>query len=166
VFFSGREEESVLGRTAVHRLTWYRQKRVDGGVRTAIDVDDVTLFHLFENVSDQPDPVLLWYVDLRCTGARLPVTPPAVREWLLGQAPVVRAGLVVIAEEVRAGVDAGIWPFRRELTGLPGRVKATLVYCAARRQDRLDLADILTDVAGHWEERIQSLPVVEAARAS
>ena len=49
-------------------LTFYRQKRVDGGVRTGVELDGETVASLFEEGDPERDPALLWFVDLRCEG--------------------------------------------------------------------------------------------------
>ena len=54
-----------------HELSFYRQKRQDGGIRTAVTVDGDTVLHRFQPGEGASDPALLWYVDLRCAGRRL-----------------------------------------------------------------------------------------------
>lgn len=145
-------------------FSWYRQKRVDGGIRTAIEMDDVIQFHLFEHRSDKPDPRLLWYVDLRCNGKKLPRAPQKVQQWLVAHAVPIRAGLVEMAQQFAAGVDLIDWPLQHRVQGLPRGITATIVVSALRRVELLELGQILGDVADHWEERLRGLPQVEPDR--
>jgi hypothetical protein len=144
-------------------LLWYRQKRVDGGIRTGVEVDDETVLGLVQDIPDEPDPVLAWYVDLRCEGAKLPTKPEEVRRWLIEQAPVIRAGLAAVAAELSAGMDADIWPLQRPLAKAPRGVKMRLVCAATRRVHGRGLAGVLTDIGRHWEEWVLALAVGRAA---
>lgn len=150
-----------------HRLVWYRQKRFDGAIRTAVDVDDVHLLHQFENTSSEPDPALLWFVDLRCEGLGLPTTADEARNWLLKlrHSDVIRRGFQNVAEELRAGIDMDTWPVQRNVAGFPGRIKAAIAFSAVRRLDCVSIAEVLLDIAAHWDERMRSLPAVELAGA-
>jgi hypothetical protein len=145
-------------------MSWFRQKRVDGGIRTGIDVNDTYVFHRFENESDEPDPVLLWYVDVRCKGARLPKEPEEVRQWFLDHSEIIRNALSALAQELRAGMDVDIWPVQRKIPGTPRGVKMCIVCSTSLRIEALDIARVLTDIAKHWEDRIRNLPVVVAER--
>jgi hypothetical protein len=150
----------------MHKLIWYRQKRFDGGIRTAVDVDDVLLLHRFENENYEPDPALLWYADLRCEGQRLPTKAETAQRWLLQRSDVIRQGFRDVAEELRAGMDVDAWPVMRKIRGFPDGVKAVIAFAAARRLDGVAMADVLIDVADHWDKRIPSLATVESARTS
>ena len=37
-------------------LTFYRQARIDGGIRTGIELDEDTVFEYFEEGGSEPDP--------------------------------------------------------------------------------------------------------------
>ena len=149
-----------------HNLIWYRQKRFDGGIRTAVDVDDEHLMHQFENRSEESDPSLLWFADLRCEGSRLPTTADRARQWLLDHSEVIRQSFRDVAEEFRAGIDVDTWPLLRTVEGFPGRVKVVIAFTAVRRLDALAMGVVLNDIADHWDERIRSLPVIERVRES
>jgi hypothetical protein len=148
----------------MHKLIWYRQKRLDGGVRTAVDVDNVLLLHRFENENYEPDPALLWHADLRCEGRRLPTKPETGRRWLLQRSDVIRLGFREVADELRAGMDVTAWPVLRNIRSFPDGVKATIVFAAARRVDGVAMADVLNDIAENWDQRIHSLATIEDAR--
>ena len=49
----------------MHELICFRQKRQDGGIRSGIQIDGTTHFHRFDEGTEDFDPSLLWYVDLR-----------------------------------------------------------------------------------------------------
>src|SRR5437867_2729663 len=98
------------------RLNYYRQRRRDGGTRSGVAVDDAVLLHSFEPGAEASDPALLWYVDIRCEGPRLPARPDPVRQWLLAQRVILAGGLRALAEELRAGVDVDVWPLQRPIS--------------------------------------------------
>jgi hypothetical protein len=54
---------------------FYKHVRRDGGIRLGVEVDDVTAFHHFLPGSKELNPALLWWVDLRCYGRKLPDDP-------------------------------------------------------------------------------------------
>jgi len=56
-------------------ITFYRQARRDGGIRTGIEIDQNTVLMRFDRGRKESDPALLWCVDVRCSGARLPREP-------------------------------------------------------------------------------------------
>ena len=147
------------------KLSFYQQERLDGGVRTAITADDDTILHHFESGPDDDDPVLAWYVDVRCEGSRLPAEAAEAKEWFLRHAAVIRQGLRAVADELRAGIDVHAWPLQRPIKGGPRGVAIKIVCSVHRRQDALDMAKILGDLATHWEERIKGLTAMGSAVA-
>lgn len=145
------------------KLTYYRQKRMDGGTRTGVEVGGVTVLGRFEHDAEETDPVLRWYVDLRCEGARLPGDPEAVRNWLLDNAGLIRDALHALAEELRAGMDFDTWPLQWKVPKGPRGVRMTIVCSVTRRLDARDIARVLADIAAHWEEVVGGLLVGETA---
>jgi len=137
-------------------ISFYRQARRDGGIRTGISIDTDTVLHCYDNGGDDSDPALVWFVDVRCEGRRLPDEPALAREWFLSHAQPIKVGLRACAEELRAGIDIGSWPIERPISG-PRAVRTRVVCSAVRRLEALDIARILQDVADHWEERIKAL---------
>jgi hypothetical protein len=137
--------------------------RQDGGLRTAVTAEDDHLLHLFQRGKKPDDPALLWYVDVRCQGARLPTEAEQARQWFLDQAPVIREALTELAEKLHAGVDSEGWPLLWEVPHHPRGVRMTIACSAVRRMAALDIASILTDLRDHWEEIIRRLPVPEPA---
>jgi hypothetical protein len=141
-------------------ISFYRQARRDGGIRTGVTIDADTVLHRYEGGGNDSDPALVWFVDLRCEGRRLPTEPEAAREWFLSHAQLIKEGLRASAEELQAGIDIGSWPLERPLTG-PRGVRMRVVCSAVRRPEALDIARILQDIADHWEERIKALEEVD-----
>src|SRR5581483_5387069 len=91
---------------AMHNLTFYRQKRQDGGMRTAITVDDDYVFHQFQpGDEDPPDPALLWFVDVRCEGKALPTAPDAALNWFRKHAKLIKDAMTEFADKLQAGLD-------------------------------------------------------------
>jgi hypothetical protein len=145
--------------TGMHTLTFYRQARRDGGVRTGIDIDDDTVLVRFDPGREDSDPALLWYVDVRCRAARLPRDADAAREWLLRQAKTVKRLLDGLADDVPAGADPDQWPLLKEARVNPG-VTITVACSAMRRAEAQHIADVLRETAAHWEEWVDELAPV------
>lgn len=74
---SKRSVESTVGRSTpadlFSNLIYYRQGRVDGGIHSGVDSFDIPLLESFENKApyEESDPVLAWYVEVRCKGHEL-----------------------------------------------------------------------------------------------
>lgn len=143
----------------MHSLTFYRQARRDGGVRTGIDIDEDTVLVRFDPGKDEPDPALLWYVDVRCRGARLPRDADGAREWLQRQSKTIKRLLEGLADEVPAGADPDQWPLLKEARVGPG-VTITVACAAMRRADAQRISGVLRDTAKHWEEWVDDLAPV------
>lgn len=139
------------------KLTLYRQARVDGGIRTEVEINGVTCWGLFAEGEGDPDPALLWYVDVRCEGEDLPTEPATARDWLLKQAPTMRQALAAVAEELSVGVDHDLWPLRREIAGLPTGVSGQIVVSAIRRLTERQISAAISDMSAHWTEFVTGL---------
>jgi hypothetical protein len=146
--------------------TFYRQKRRDGGVRTGVDLGDVSLLHRFEPPSgnaDGDDPALDWYVDVRIAGTGLPEEPNAARAWLLDQAEAVREPLEEASRKLSNGVDLSPEPIRHEHTTQDG-LHMAVVCSAAGRIPARQLGEILADTAQRWNELVRALEVLQEAQ--
>ncbi|MGD0541912.1 MAG: hypothetical protein ABSB33_10375 [Tepidisphaeraceae bacterium] len=139
-------------------ITFYRQKRIDGGIRTGVEVGGNTVLSTFESGGGKHDPALLWYVDVLCEGRRLPKDSEEARDWLSLQKKNVRRLLDALAKKVVAGVDAGDWPVHQQ--GTFHGVKMRVSCSAVRRLEARKLTGILGDIAEHWEEYVGSLAAV------
>lgn len=145
----------------MHKLTLYRQKRQDGGTRTAITINGVNVLHYFEGGKAPPDPVLLWYVDIRCEGKRLPLQPDKAREWLLAHHAHFEQALTQLAEKLAVGLDYAVCPLEWEVPEPPPHVRVAIVCMAVRRVAALQLSSLLKEIRDHWVDilqRLQPLP--------
>ncbi len=141
-------------------ITFFRQKRRDGGIRTGVDVGDDTVLIRFEGGSKDRDPTLLWYVDVRAEGAGLPTSPEEARRWFGEHAAELRDGLEAMACLLPAGVDPSEGPVRHEVL-LPGtgrrKIKASIYVAFLRRAEATRMPAILRDVAEHWDLYVGTL---------
>jgi hypothetical protein len=139
-------------------LTFYRQARRDGGVRTGVMLGENTVLHRYEEGDEDHDPALVWSVDLRCNGSGLPDDVEGARRWLLQHEGIIRRGFERFADELQAGADVDPYPLQWEgFEDAPDHVQMKIVCGAVRRVDALRLADVLRDVATHWRPRIEEL---------
>jgi len=142
-------------------ITFFRQARNDGGVRTGIEVEGQTVLSRFEG-KEADDPALLWYVDVRCSGRRLPADAEGARRWLEKNSEAVAALINSLAARVPEGSDPSEWPLRESKRLTDGA--SIVVACSAiRRVEAREIASILRDVAAHWLELLRSLKINRAA---
>jgi len=148
------------------KLIFYRQMRMDGGVRTGVDVDGETVYGIFEEGESDDNPRLRWFVDLRCNGAKLPRTGRGARKWLLEHGPGITAGISRCALDVRAGIDPDVFSFSwDDFEDLPPGVEAKLVVSAARRADAIAVPEILREIGNDWDRIVRSMkPPLEKSR--
>jgi hypothetical protein len=144
------------------KVGYFRQMRQDGAIRTGITVNGNLVLHLFENEAEEPDPALLWYVDVRSEGKSLPTTAEEARSWLLNQSAVIRSALNDLANDLQAGMDIDVWPLQRRITGTPRGLRMTIVCSVVRRLEGLRIAEILRVVAEGWVESIHAAKPLEA----
>ena len=142
-------------------ITFYRQARRDGGVRTGIEIDNDTVLARFERGGQESDPALVWYVDVRLQGKRLPTDPEAARSWLLRHGKSVARILRQMADEVPLGIDPGDWPLRKTGRVDASGVKVTVSCSAMRRVDAQSISNELRDIAQHWDKRVAELPEIQ-----
>lgn len=141
-------------------VTFFRQKRSDGGVRMGIDVNGSTVLTHFEEGSRHRDPALLWYVDVRCEGPRIPNDPEAARDWLVRHGPRIVAFLRKVAGEVPAGIDPTDWPFLRKAKVQPSGAQVTIACSAVRRAEAQEISRVLNEIADHWDDWVVGLAEV------
>ena len=140
-------------------ITFFRQAREDGGVRTGIETDDAVVWESFEPGESHDDPALSWYVDLRCESADLPEEADQVRKWLLENAAPICDAFRAAADKVRVGLDAQFEPFEFAI-GPASSTEATtmrIVCSAIRRLDARAMAGKLDEIAEHWEKLLRQL---------
>jgi hypothetical protein len=142
-------------------LTFFRQARRDGGIRTGIDIEARTVLSRFEPGRRDEDPALLWYVDVRCTAPRLPPDVDAAPQWLTRHEPHIRQDLDALASQAPEGVDPSEWPLQvtKRIPGATITVAASVV----RRPEAREMAAILRDIADHWRQHLDALTILPAA---
>jgi hypothetical protein len=140
-------------------IVFYRQTRVDGAVRTGLSINGSTALERFETGADEFDPVLLWFVDIRCKGAQLPCEPEEARQWLIANTAWIIKGLDEVAEELSVGIDIDL-PFERVLTGSPNKIRAVVVGAAMRRFEAKQIATEIGSIRRHWKRLLASLEPV------
>lgn len=145
-------------------ITVFRQGRADGGVRSGIDYEGMTVLESFEEGAGDDDPALLWYVDVRLSGDPIPAgSPEIVRDWLTQLGKVVQPRLISVATELETGID-GFVPVQRALdVPVPG-LQVTLVATGIRRLDARAIAARIREVGEQWQDLLSSVqPLTPAA---
>src|SRR5438876_86375 len=137
----------------VAEITFYRQKRRDGGIHTGLTIEGSTALEMAEGMNwEDPDPVLLWWVDLRCEGKKLPDHTEEARQWLLDHRELITGAFEALADELRAGMDYNSWPLRWRVPSAPRGVRMVIGCEAMYRADALAITGLLRDMAAHWQE--------------
>jgi hypothetical protein len=146
------------------KLTFYRQGRKDGGVRTGVEVNDEPVMGRFEEGEKENDSALEWYVDVRCSVSKLGHDPEDARRWLTENANAIQAALGNLAKEVNAGMDFSC-VLRRKVAGAPRGVQMDIVCSAVRRLTAQEMAKVLSELGVQWRELIVQLPALEPTSA-
>ena len=140
-------------------LSFYRQERVDGGLRTGIMLGMTTIFERFEIEGEEWDPSLAWSVELRCGGSSLPTDAEGVKPWLLAHEAQIKKGFRRFSRLLAAGSDpTGSYPLQfDDFQGLPTEITMKIVCTALRRYDAYFLAEHLVYVSEHWTDLVSHL---------
>lgn len=149
-------------------LIYYRQGRVDGGIHTGVEGFDMPLLESFENEApyDESDPVLAWYVEVRCKGQGLPTSAEDARAWFLKHQELIRSGLAALADELSVGLDVESYPyFWRNFPSQPKEAQLTLVCSAHRRSNGIGLGRQVRAFADHYEDYLKRLSAVRPITA-
>lgn len=144
-------------------ITLFRQARADGGVRTGIGIEGDTVLEHYQAETDEHDPALLWYLDIRCRGERLPVGPEDARRWLMDHAAYFASRLRSVAQEhLDVGFDAELRPFIQRLDDAPDDAEVEIVASAVRRLEAREIAGQLTQLADEFEPTVRQLSRLSA----
>ena len=145
------------------RISFYRQARRDGGIRTGIEIERHTVLGQFEEGTDEPDPVLTWFLNIECEGEALPTNPEAARQWFVAHAKELRGELESMAELLAVGLDVDSWPFRQKtFKRIEDEDVSIEITCSAiRRLEAQQIATQVRDVAERWEDLIRNLPALQ-----
>lgn len=141
-------------------IVFYRQARVDGGVRTGIEVDGAGI-ESYEDGSAEHDPALIWYVDLRIQGDDLPEDPEDARQWLLDRKALVARVYRRLAQRLEVGMDPDIWPLQVKADDAPPGVQILAVCSCMSRISVRQMSKTVLEVAEHWKQYLQQLPQVQ-----
>src|SRR6266849_537627 len=136
------------------KVIFYKQVREDGGVRTGIEIDDLTYFERYEPCGEDDDPTLVWFADVRGEGKGLPSQPNKARDWLLANAGLIEKNLAKLADEIRVGIDVDSYPMKRKVPDSPKGLHITIVCSASRRMAARNMAQELTSLAKDWKHII------------
>jgi hypothetical protein len=139
-------------------ITFYRQKRIDGGIRTGVEVGGNTVLSTFKSGRGEHDPALVWYVDVICEGRKLPKSSEEARRWLVDHSKNIRRLLGALAERVIEGIDPDVWPIFQQ--GIFHGVKIRISCSTVRRLEARKLANVLHDIAQRWDEYVGDLAAV------
>lgn len=138
-------------------IVFFRQARIDGGIHTGIDVNG-TGWEYYDTGSDEHDPALVWYVDLRAQGDDLPDSPEDVCQWLLENESLVTATYQRLAERLEVGMDPDVWPLQVENSQSPVGVSLVAVCCCMRRVSARQMSKTVQEIVGQWKEYLDRLP--------
>jgi len=142
-------------------ITFYRQARRDGGIRTGIEIGGDTVLSRFEEGQTDADPAIVWYVDVRCESASLPKDARGAQELLVGLGVAVIRLLEDLANDIPAGIDPQAWPIGKRKK-LKSGITISVACSAVRRMEASRMSQTLRDIATHWRELIDELAEVEA----
>lgn len=138
-------------------ITFYQQKRFDGGVRTGVDIDGVSAFHRFEAGGDDVDNALLWYLDVRCKGDELPLDSHGAIDWLRSNTATIQRLLESAVRDLEVGMDRELRPFRRtEEVGPPLATIGVYISCV-QRMEAGEIAGEVQRIRDQWESILNSL---------
>jgi len=153
----------------VSELTFFRQKRFDGGVRTGVEHDGVRLLRNFEqgpgDLEDMPlGSGLEWYIDLRFSGPTLPKQTESVKNWLLDHTEAIRQSLSDFATLVGAGVDDE-FPLESPPYEVGEQdIRLRVVSSVTKRVTRLNFAEIISQFAQEFPDYVRNLSAPEHMR--
>ncbi|HEV3022196.1 MAG TPA: hypothetical protein VGX76_07000 [Pirellulales bacterium] len=139
------------------QIAFFRQARVDGGVRTGVEINGELVLHRFKAGSEEDDPSLLWFVDVCCENANVPNDAEGARGWLRSRTGEVSNSLLLLAKDLEAGVDTGPFPLQRNFGPSADGTATTIICSAVRRLDARHIANALEDVAQNWDQLLREL---------
>jgi hypothetical protein len=156
----------LINLLSMTKLTFFHQKRKDSAIRTGVEVNDELALENFVPGDNERDPVILWYIDIRCESkADFPPDPEAARLFFTRIAPRISMALLDLARELAAGLDSDTWPARRRISNLPPGIKAELACSATQRVAGGEISMALEKLAKNWKQILADLnSLAETAR--
>ncbi|MBI3468008.1 MAG: hypothetical protein HY000_33795 [Planctomycetes bacterium] len=147
-------------------LTFYRQARYDGGIRTGVDIDGYPLLEKYTPGDVEEDPTLAWFMDLRFEGDDLPVRPEEAREWLSARSDDVQRCLREASAKLVIGMDKDWQPLLLEMSFDEavgnGHVPLTIACSTSNRIEARAMPDRLRELAGTFDLQLRELPEAQA----
>lgn len=141
------------------KLTFFRQQRYDRAIRTGIRLDDELIYHRFESRSEEPDPGLLWYLDVIFRGDAVPNAPDEAKNWLTTALGVpIRTGLERYAERLGSCEDPDDYPLDWEdFPSAPPGVNIAVSGSAVQRVDAREMEEVIRSIAENWDVIVNGL---------
>jgi hypothetical protein len=143
-------------------VVFYYQERVDGGTRTGLEANGNTHLESFHAGSEESDPLILWYVEIKCLGEFGEFTSSeSARAWLRNNGDYIKKALELSADRLGAGLDVEFEPWTWEVPDMPATISATVVISAMRRVAALEVAQKLRILCSDWERLVQRLQTID-----
>jgi len=139
------------------KVTFFRQCRVDGGIRTGVEIGGETAYHRFEEGTDDTNPALTWYVDVLCEGRSVPSVPEKVHTWLSQQADLLKDATERIADNLKTGIDGDLWPLKVPVENAPPGSRITIACSASGLVSGREIARAIRDVGSRWRAHLKQL---------
>ncbi|QDU87421.1 hypothetical protein Pla175_07810 [Pirellulimonas nuda] len=144
-------------------ITFFRQKRYDDSIRAGLGLGERSVLQSFVPSGNEPDPALLWYVDLRVEGSHLPTEVEAARRWLVEHEQQLMRELADAAMKLQIGLDqVESGPCVRRFD-LQDGVSGTLTVSGIRALDEGELSAAVSETGQNLREIIESLEPVLVA---
>ena len=141
-------------------ITFFRQSRRDGGLRTGIDLNDELVYGNYVGPEDF-DPVLDWYVDFQFSGPSVPGDRKRIKRWLISRSDEVRRVLRQQIAELRSGIDHEALPVVSEHRGKNSDDRLVIRVSASNRAASREIPRIFRDFEKHWSDEIRALPLAQ-----
>lgn len=142
-------------------IAYFRNVCRDGGIHLGLYVDDDVLFENWKNQAEEPDPVLDWWIDVRCQTAEFPKNADQIRDWFLGLSGQINDALEKLAKQLDVGMDGGVIPFhfRSKVADAAGKpVEIEIKGAASARVRAPDVARQILDTRTSWQQDLAEAP--------
>jgi hypothetical protein len=154
---------------AMTEITFYRQQRRDGSIRSGLHATgpfDLENFELGpELLADDPYAnVLDWFIDLQLESPADLNHAEAARDELLACKSSIRSGLNLMIQELGVGVDRGMSLTWQNFPGLPDGYSCRLNLSISSRIRGNSYIELLQDFMEHWPDYCRSLRVLVEQR--
>jgi hypothetical protein len=147
------------------KATLYHQERFDSQIHTGFTVEGVGELDYIQPGKSDDDPVLRWFVDLRCTGSfQAPQTEPEAFDWLNRHADLFRDALSRAADRADIGIDHSALGLQIDVPTAERGLQLRVVVAVHDRAARLDVAPRLRRLRRDPKKLIRKMAPLEAAR--